>query len=120
MRFLYPTPGAWDTEMCAGDYVRDVTVLQEKWPEFDDDLKGIDKEIAHLTYLRPPNPTQWDINNKLTPCLIPFVLSVVEDRVHERFKPLAYAALVDASNFLASMLTGRISVPVATQSLQPS
>jgi hypothetical protein len=125
MRFLYPTPGAWATDMCATDYLRKPSAVAEKWSEFDSDLAGIDKEIAHLTYLRPPKPTQWDINNKLTPRLIPFILTVAEDRVQEGFKMLAYAALLDATDFVKTLLSGRllsgrIAGPVATQTLQPA
>lgn len=123
MRFLYPSAGAWDTDMYAADYLRDVNVLQDKWPEFDADLRGIDKELAHLTYLRPPKPTRWDINNKLSPRLLSFIWAVDSSRVYDKFQPLALAALVDASTFITivmSAVTGRTSVPVATQSLQRS
>lgn len=99
--------------------------VPENWPEFTDDLDGIDKEIAHLTYLRPPKPTQWDINNKLTPRLIRFIWAVEGDRVQEGFKVLAYAALVDTTDFVKALLSGgllsgRVSGPVATQTLQPA
>jgi hypothetical protein len=48
--------------------------------------------VTHLTYLRPPRPTQWGINNKLASRLIRFVLAVESDRVQDGFKILAYAA----------------------------
>jgi hypothetical protein len=121
MRFLYPTSGVRDTDMFARDYLRAGAELPGKWPEFENDLDMIDKEIAHLTYLRPPAPTQWDISNKLTPPLLMFVWSVPEHHVQEEFKPRALAALLDSTNplkLLASVLSGRVSVTVATQSLQ--
>lgn len=125
MRFMWPTPGARVSDMRAADYLRKPSAVPEMWPEFTSDLDGIDKEIAHLTYLRPPTPTQWDINNKLTPRLIRFVWAVESDRVQDGFKVLAYAALVDTTDFLKMLLTGgllsgRISGPVATQTLQPA
>jgi hypothetical protein len=106
MRFLWPTPGARPSDMRAADYLRTPSAVPDKWPEFASDLGGIDKEIAHLTYLRPPKPTQWDINNKLTPRLIPFVLAVERDRVQDGFKILAYAALVDTTDFLKTLVSG--------------
>ena len=121
MRFLYPTPGVRDTDMFARDYGRAGAELPAKWPEFEDDLDKIDKEIAHLTYLRPPTPTQWDVSNKLTPSLLMFVWSVPEHHVQEGFKSRSLAALLDSTNplkLLASVLSGRVSLTVATQSLQ--
>jgi hypothetical protein len=121
MRFLYPTPGVRDTDMFARDYLRAGTELPETWPESEDDLDKIDKEISHLTYLRPPAPTQWDISNKLTPPLLMFVWSVPEHHVQEEFKRRALAALLDSTTslkLLASVLSGRVSVRVATQPLQ--
>lgn len=125
MRFLWPTPGARPNDMRAADYLRKPSAVPTKWPEFARDLDGIDKEIAHLSYLRPPKPTEWDINNKLTPRLIRFVWAVEDDRVQEGFKVLAYAALVDTTDFAKTLLSGgllsgRVSGPVATQTLQPA
>ena len=94
MRFLYPPERTRHTDMFAFDYLTDSSVLPAKWVDFDRDLDRIDKEIAHLTYLRPPEPTHWPLaDENLTPCLVTFIEHVAEDRVQPNFKREASESL---------------------------
>ena len=94
MGFLYPTAAARSDDFCASDYLTDATVLPARWESFPCDLKRISREIAHLTYLRPPEPTHWPLaDENLTPCLVTFIEHVAEDRVQPNFKREASESL---------------------------
>lgn len=98
MRFLYPTGGAWDTDILAEDYLVDAPPLPAWWDTFGADLRQIDEELAHLTYRRSTGVVKWEFGPALTAALLAFVKSVPEDRVQQHFKVEAWKALVNQSS----------------------
>jgi hypothetical protein len=98
MRFLYPTGGAWATDILAEDYLFGAPPLPAPWDRFDADLSQLDQELAHLTYERSTGVVNWDFGPALTAALLAFVKSVPEDRVLPGFQVEAWKALVNQSS----------------------
>jgi hypothetical protein len=59
-------PGAW----------RGKSGTQPEWDGFDQDLKRIDQELAHLTYNRSRTGAAWSFFPALTTALLEFVNTV--------------------------------------------
>jgi hypothetical protein len=108
MRFLYPTRGARPADMAAADYLSDGATLPDEWDGFDDDLKRIDQELAHLTYERAIGQVvEWSFWPALTKALLVFVKNVSTDRVRSDFKLRALTALLNQTQLVSVTLAPR-------------
>jgi hypothetical protein len=111
MRFLYPTAGARPDDMCAEDYVADGATLPAKWEGFDQDLKRIDQELAHLTYERSTAGAEWSFFPALTAALLEFVKKVAPDCVHMDFEQRALNALLNQTALARTIVVPASELP---------
>jgi hypothetical protein len=119
MRFLYPTGGARPADMAAADYLADGGALPDRWDGFDEDLRRIDQELAHLTYERSSVGVEWTFFPALTSALLAFVNSVSVDRVRSDFQHRALTALLNQTALASAILAPASELP-ADWNLPPS
>ena len=111
MRFLYPTAGARRDDMSAEDYSAGGATRPAKWNGFDQDLKRIDQELAHLTFERSTAGVEWSFFPALTAALLDFVKNIDPDRVHADFEQRALNALLNQTALASMTLTPASTLP---------
>lgn len=100
MHFLYFKPAK--NYIRAVDYTPDRAALPARWAGFTKDLKQLNENLVHLTYVRAPDVVSWDFAGDLTAGLLTFVNAVPPELVQPNFRTIAGHTLLDQSS-LASL-----------------